>query len=616
MRIPGSKTAVPELPLEHIPRVALLGQLDRAAAGQIVVVSAPPGYGKTLLLAEWVRRSGGPGAAWGSLDRDDDDPRRFWAAVLAALRGVPGLPPDSALHRVGTAAVADGGDLVDELAEALDVLDPPVRLVLDDVHEVTAREPLRDLARLVRRRPRGLRLVLSSRVDPPLSLPRLRLEGRLHELRADRLRFGVDDAAVLLRATGLDLTSAQVDLLHRRTDGWVAGLRLAALALRRSDDTDAFLAHFSGDERSVAEYLTGEVLSSMPRDAHDLLRAVSVCSRLPAELAVELTGRPDAGVLLEDLGHETAMVERTAHGGHRLHALLRSYLVANLKHRRPAAHRRLQVTAARWWADRGEAAHALRHAERAGDSALLAELLRRSGVLLLLNGELAPLRRSLAVVGPAGRAADPWLALIAAITHLGERELPAAAAELAHARRAWPATPDPSLDALRTSAELLAAGMGLPVVAQPETTTGPGSSGPEMVALLHVSRGAAGLAAGADGFDAARTELELALELARRNDLAFLEVQSLSLLAMLAGVQGDHRGMVAAAEDAVAAAARCGRHPSAWSAGASAMLAYPELLAGDPSAARARAAGSLDTADPLPPEAAYTLHVVHGTALA
>ena len=122
---------------------------------------------------------------------------------------------------------------------ALDGLDTPVRLVLDDVHELTGREVLRDLARLVRRRPAGLRLVLASRTDPPISVPRLRLEGRLHEVRADALRFTPDDTAALLAASGLDLTPPQLAVLHARTEGWAAGLRLAALALRATDDVDA-----------------------------------------------------------------------------------------------------------------------------------------------------------------------------------------------------------------------------------------------------------------------------------------------------------------------------------------------------------------------------------------
>jgi LuxR family maltose regulon positive regulatory protein len=240
-------------------------------------------------------------------------------------------------------------------------------------------------------------------------------------------------------------------------------------------------------------------------------------------------------------------------------------------------------------------------------------------------GNLGSLRRALAAVGPGTRAADPWLSLTAAITQLEERDLPAAAAELQNARCAWPQTPDAGLDALRASAELLATTEGLAVEPFPQASddgerTGPEGAEdaqPEMAALLHASRGVAEYASpgGAD-LDLARTEMQRALDLARAHDLGYLEVQTLWMLATLAAVRGDLRGMEATAEQAVAAAARRGRHPSAWSAGPMGMLAYADLLRGDPAAAASRCEEALRTGDPLAPEAAHMLHVVHGAALA
>jgi LuxR family maltose regulon positive regulatory protein len=269
-------------------------------------------------------------------------------------------------------------DVVDALAAALDVLDPPVRLVLDDVHELIGPEVLRDLARLVRLQPAGVRLVLASRLDPPISVPRLRLEGRLHELRVDVLRFTLDDTAALLHAAGLQLTPAQLAVLHTRTDGWVAGLRLAALALGRTDDPDGFLTAFSGDERSVADYLTGEILAGLTSDTRDLLQTVSLCSPLPGALATQLSGRPHAEALLDRLGKETALVQRTIPGTYRIQPLLRSHLSADLARHRPETYRALESTAARWWLAAEQPVHALHHAERAGDSALIRDLVHRS----------------------------------------------------------------------------------------------------------------------------------------------------------------------------------------------------------------------------------------------
>jgi LuxR family maltose regulon positive regulatory protein len=618
LRVQSSKIVVPELPVEFTPRPLLRQHLDQATAAQVIVVSAPAGSGKTLTLADWVRSGEGPETAWISLDADDNDPRRLWSAVLASLLALPSVAHDSQLPQVteDAAQLPTEADPVEVLAELLDTLDPPVRVVLDDVHELTGREVLTDLARLIRRRPVGLRLVLASRSDPPISVPRMRLEGRLHELRADLLRFTLDDTAALLTATGLALTPAQVAVLHARTEGWAAGLRLAALALRRTDDPVVFLTQFSGDERSVAEYLTGEILDGLNPDTQDFLRVVSVCSPLPAALAAELSDRVDADRMLDDLRQETALVERTSPGKYRIHPLLRSYLAAGLARTRPETYRQLQAAAARWWFGQEEPVHALRHAERAGDRGLITQLVHRSGVALLLGGDLGPLRRALAAVGAEARTADPWLALTAAITHLDARALPAAAVELKNARRAWPETPNAGLDALRASAELLATGQGL-VGESFADLPGPGSTEPALEALLHASRGVAefGNPDGTD-VDLARTELEQALVLARSHDLGYLEVQSLSILATLAAMNGDYRNMATMAERAVTVASRRGRHPSAWSAGPMGLLAYADLMGGDPAAAAARCEEALGTWDTLPPESAYTLHAVHGAALA
>ena len=612
VRIAVSKTAVPELPAEFFPRPALREELDRVDPAQVIAVIAPAGYGKTLLLADWVRAGVRP-TAWVALDSDDNEPRRLWAAVLAALRALPEVPEDSPLRRIDTPGPdARDCELVDQLAEGLDELEGPVRLVLDDVQELTGAESLRGLARLVRRRAAGVQLVLASRSDPPISLPRLRLEGRLHGVRADRLMFSLDDTTALLEASGIDLSPAQVALLHARTEGWVAGLRLAALALRRSDDPDGFLAEFSGDEHSVADYLTGEVLQALPSEARNFLTAVSICSPLPAALAVELSGRPDADHLLDQLGNDTALVERTSPGVHRIHTLLRSYLSANLERNRPERFRLLQASAARWWAGQDERVHAFRHAVRSGDRVLLVNLLHRWGVSLLLQGDVDPLHTALDAV-TAGE--DPWLALLTVITDLEQRAVPAAATQLQQTENAWPAAPSPELAALRAASELRAVAAGVDIGApMPVRADGLPS---DLRALLHASRGTAELANPGDGGpELARGEFEHALELARAHDFALLEVQSLTLLAAVAAMLGDQRRMVSVARNAVAAAARHGRHPSPWSAGAVGMLAYAALLAGSPADARAQAGAALSEAGRLHPEQLYLLHAVHGTAVA
>ena len=406
MRISQSKITVPELPTAFIPRDHLLDRLDQTALGQLVVVIAPPGFGKTTLLSSWLRRPGGPGAAWISVD-GADDAARFRSTLLAALVAVPDLPLDSPVRGRPEARGGAGLDVIDELIEALAATAPPIRLVLDDLQELAAPQAMRDLARIIRSAPTGLRLVLASRMDPPLPLPRLRLEGRLHELRAEDLRFAADDATTLMHATGLGLTPDQIAVLVARTEGWVAGLRFAALALRSSDDPQGFIARFSGSEESVAGYLTGEVMARLPAPSGELLRVAAVCSELSLGLAEALLERADAGQVLDDLARGTALVQRTDPGTYRIHPLLRTYLTTDLESHLPELYRRSHIIAAHWWLAADDPLHALRHAQRAAEPAVLQSVLRECGVRLIAAGRLAAVQRALDAACPSGVAYRP-----------------------------------------------------------------------------------------------------------------------------------------------------------------------------------------------------------------
>ncbi len=625
VRIPAGKVAVPELPRWLVPRARLWRRLDEARGARLIAVIAPAGSGKTVLLAEWARDDPAMPTAWVSLDPDDADPRRLRAAILAAILAAGARSGNAVTHlaaRPEAGDRGDGEDPTDELLDALDALRPTVRLVLDDVHALAGSRAATDvLTRLLRRDPSGVRLVLAARSDPPLALPRLRVEGLLTELRAEGLRFAPDEAAALLEATGVELDARDVAVLHHRTEGWAGGLRLAAIALRRSHDPSAALAGFSGDERSIADYLTGEVLTALPAASRCLLQDLSVCRRLPTALAVALTGRSDAAHVLDELVHGAAMVERVAPAEYRLHGLLRSHLVADLARHRPGRHRHLHAAAMRWWAEHHESVHALRHAERTADPALVAELLRRDGVRLLLAGDLVPLRAALALVGPGGRQEDARLALTAALVHLEDRDPAAAAAALVRARRARPAEHDPSLEALRTGVELLAAGSGVTAdgpaerpAAAPVVAVEPVA--PELAALIHLGRAAAALAPrSGTGTAIARAGIRGAVALAHAHGFALLEAQASTLLAVADCGDGDLRAVAAAARDARAAAERSGDDCLAPTALAVAFAAYAELLGAEPERARSRCEQALGAGEAWPPDAAYALHVVHGAAL-
>jgi LuxR family maltose regulon positive regulatory protein len=365
--VPHAKIAIPQLPPEFVVRESLRADLEAGSEADVGLVCAPAGYGKTLLLADWSRTSTTADTAWVNLDRDDNDPRRLGASIVAALAACPSVPRESRLHS-GVWHV-DQPESLAELEAALLPRPRPIRLILDDVHELVERESLHCLEILIRNRPAGIRLVLSSRCDPPLSLPRLHLAGRLWELRAAQMRFSLPEAAALLEGAGLHLTPAQVEVLHRRTGGWAAGLRLAALGIAGSADRDAFLALFSGNERSVADYLVGEVLAGLPEDVQEFLRTISISEPIPSGLAAELSGREDAGSVLDTLEHQTSLLASTGpqRDAYSVQELLRTYLLADLRRHGPKRAAELHGIAARWWADQCEAAWALDQGGRSDD---------------------------------------------------------------------------------------------------------------------------------------------------------------------------------------------------------------------------------------------------------
>lgn len=598
--VPPGKIEVPRLPSGFVTRAGLRADLEAGTRSAVGLVCAPAGFGKTLLLADWARDTLAAGAedvAWVDLDRDDDDPRRLWAAVVAAIAACPSVPTASRLRTPRPWRPGAQPEYLAELLDDIARLPRPVRLVLDDVHALADPDTLHGIGILVRNRPGTLRLVLSSRHDPPLALPRLRLTGKIHELRADRLRFSPAEAARLLDLTERDLTAGQVDLLYRRTGGWAAGLRLASLAVTEAPDVEAVLDRFSGDERSVADYLAGEVLARMPEDQREFLRVASISQPIPAALAAELSGREDAGSLLYELEHRTSLVVRasgtlrededveSADGdgadSYRIQELLRSHLTADLLRRGRRHTEELHRRAARWWAERERPIRALEHAALSADPQLTTDLLHRFAIPLFLTGDHRTLRRALSTLHARTTADDPWLALASALIHLGAGELPQARGDLRQARRHWPQHEDPELAVLRTAAEQLGAGPPDGSADDPDPS-GPDRwvpdlpPEPELEALVRLSRGTQALFE-RDDREVARIELEAGLALGRRHGFDFLTLQCLTLLGVIASAAGDFPAMTAIGAETTVAAQAHGWEGSLWSAAADAMLAYAAL---------------------------------------
>src|SRR5690348_7691803 len=277
------------------------------ASARVTVVSAPPGSGKTVLLRSWIGEAGlGESAAWVSVGPGERDPQQFWLSVLGALRRTSA---GSGLVQAVTAAPdLDGWAIVERLLKDLAPLAEPVWLVVDDVHELGSDEARRQLELLVMRGPPELRMVLAARHDVRLGLHRLRLEGELTELRAADLRFTVAEAGELMAAAGVELPGPALGTLYERTEGWAAGLRLAALSLAGHEDPERFAAEFSGSERTVAEYLLAEVLERQGEEVRRLLLRTSVLERVSGELADALTGGSGGERILQDLEEANAFV--------------------------------------------------------------------------------------------------------------------------------------------------------------------------------------------------------------------------------------------------------------------------------------------------------------------
>jgi LuxR family transcriptional regulator, maltose regulon positive regulatory protein len=364
-------------------RPALFSRLGEA--GRVTVLSAPAGSGKTVLLKSWIAETGlAERAAWVTIH---DDSKQLLIAVADALRGT--ITGSKLVRPLTAAPDLDGWAIVEWLLQDLHALPDRTWLIIDDLHQLKTADALRQLELLMIRAPADLRFVFASRRDPHLGLHRLRLDGELTEIRAADLRFSLDESRDLLKAAGVTLSDRALAVLHERTEGWAAGLRLAALSLAGHPDPDQFAAGFSGSERTVAEYLLAEVLGRQPKRVRRLLVRTSVLNQVNGELADLLSGGNNSGRILRELEQANAFV--TAQGSwfryHPLFAdLLHLELLDTAQHDELA---RLHGAAAAWFAGHGFPVEAVRHAQAAQDWGLAARLLFDHWFGLALDGKAA-----------------------------------------------------------------------------------------------------------------------------------------------------------------------------------------------------------------------------------
>jgi LuxR family transcriptional regulator, maltose regulon positive regulatory protein len=425
-----------------IQRGELLAALDRAAQARVTLVSAPAGSGKTSLLRAW---ADGPGRAYRlavvQVQRGQQDSQQFWLAVLGAIRQASGTPGEgeqlAATPDFNPEAIADR--VRSELGEHRD----RTFLIIDDLHELTSPEALTQLTRLLERLPPHVHAILATRRNLPLRLHNLRLAGELAEVRTADLRFTPRETREFLEASGIALSEAWAAKLHQRTEGWAAGLRLAAISLASSPDPERFVAEFSGSSRTVAEYLLAEMLDCQPAEVQQLLLRTSLLDRVNGELADLLTGlRGSEGILL-DLEDANAFVVSLdpARTWFRYHHLFADLLRLELRRRLPEEVPGLQRLAAQWFLRHGEIVDAVRHTQAAGDWSDAARLLADHSFGLTLDGQAQTIQTLLRDFPPGAVTEGPDLPLARATSEVARGRLDEAAAHLTVAETAIAATP-------------------------------------------------------------------------------------------------------------------------------------------------------------------------------
>jgi LuxR family maltose regulon positive regulatory protein len=429
-----------------VARLRLFEQINDGLDKALILISAPAGYGKTTLVSSWLRETG-VASAWLSLDESDNDPIRFLQYFLAALQNaLPSLETDLQDVLLGLQPAPFSARL-DLLINAIASQDEQFVLVLDDFHTLYAGPILEMLTDLLEHLPPQMHLVIITRTDPPVPLSRLRARNQLVDIRAQHLRFTADETAIFLsEAMGLELTAEEAAALEARTEGWIAGLQLAAIAMKNIAIQDtaaqstaqqrAFISAFSGSESYIMDYLVEEVLKQQPEEVASFLLQTSILDRLCGPLCdavlddrrlTMLFGEPNydhrpsasvrrpSSVVLESLAHANLFLIPLDSEGrwYRYHHLFADVLHRRLEYLFPEQLPELHQHASRWYECNDLIPEAIRHASLAGDWKHATQLVEQNGCQLLMCGEVATLLNWIEAV--EDRARDhPWLAILLA----------------------------------------------------------------------------------------------------------------------------------------------------------------------------------------------------------
>lgn len=429
---------IPPVREDVIPRARLAALLDDGVTHALTLVSAPAGSGKTTLLSAWSRDSQRP-VAWVALDPGDDDPARFWRHVLAAIASASAdhCQPLAALLRVRPSPPAE--TLLVALLNAMAPLAEPVILILDDYHVITAQSIHESIEFLLEHLPSALHLALASRTTPPLALARLRTRGHLREIGAGELRFTNDEALLFFqRVHHLHLSEDDLRHIETQVEGWIAGLQLAGLSLRGSNDIAGTMQAFmSGSHRSLTEYFMEEALSGLPEDIQGFVLETAILDQLSGPLCDAVTGRKTGQADLEWLERSNLFLIPLdeQRRWYRFHHLFANFLRSRLDQLTPTRVPILRRRAAAWCERAGYREQAVGHALAAGDFPHAADLIEQVAHTLVEQGETVTLQRWLDLIPAEHLHANPPLCLVRARVLVIKGDIEAAETHLQHAER-------------------------------------------------------------------------------------------------------------------------------------------------------------------------------------
>ena len=430
-----------------VARAQLTEQLDRGAGSKLTLISAPAGFGKTTLLAEWLAssRSAERSIAWLSLDDADNEPATFWSYLITALQSAASGIGANALSLLAAVQPPPIATVLATVLNELATVPQDVVLVLDDYHAVDAPEIQAGMTFLLEHLPSQAHLVIATRADPALPLARMRARGELVEIRAADLRFTPDAAnAYLNEVMGLDLGASDVAVLEARTEGWIAALQLAALSMQGREDVAGFIASFAGDDRYIVDYLVEEVLQRQPEHVRSFLLQTSILDRLSGPLCDAVTDQEGGKAMLEALerGNLFLVALDDRRQWYRYHHLFADVLRARLQDEQPGHLHELHGRASEWHERAGERYQAIRHALAGDDFERAADLIELALPALRQTRAIATMRGWLQALPDELYRARPVLSVTYAGALMANGEVADVEARLRDAERWLDATAD------------------------------------------------------------------------------------------------------------------------------------------------------------------------------